>query len=115
MDHLQLTITVLSLVLIGLVLFSVRGEHIRVEYSVSWLGAGIALLLLSRSRSLLDWLARELGLGEPAVALILLMFGVFLVVFYRFSVIISQLKDANVALTQRLAIVEFQVNETRTQ
>ena len=44
MDHLQLTITVLSLVLIGLVLFSVRSAHIRVEYSVSWLSAGVALL-----------------------------------------------------------------------
>lgn len=113
MDHLQLTITVLSLVLIGLVLFSVRSAHIRVEYSVSWLGAAVALLLLSRSRSLLDWLARELGLGEPAVALILLVFGVFLVVFYRFTVIISHLKDANVALTQRLAIVEFRLNSSQ--
>ena len=112
MDHLQLTITVLSLVLIGLVLFSVRSAHIRVEYSVSWLSAGVALLLLSRSRTLLVWLSRELGLGEPAVALILLAFGVFLVVFYRFSVIISQLKDSNIALTQRLAILEFQLNSS---
>ncbi|HVT94564.1 MAG TPA: DUF2304 domain-containing protein [Bryobacteraceae bacterium] len=109
MNHLQLTITVLSLVLMGLVLFSVRRAHIRVEYSVSWLGAGLALLLVSRSRTFLEWLTRVLGLGEPAVALILVAFGVFLVVFYRFSVIISQLKDANIALTQRLAIVEFQL------
>jgi hypothetical protein len=32
--------------------------------------------------------------------------GVFLVVFYRFSILISQLKDSNIALTQKLAILE---------
>jgi hypothetical protein len=37
---------------------------------------------------------------------------VFLVVFYRFSVIMSDLKDANIALAQRLAIVEYQVENS---
>jgi hypothetical protein len=33
-------------------------------------------------------------------------------VFYRFSVILSDLKDANIAMAQRLAILEFhQTNE----
>jgi hypothetical protein len=39
----------------------------------------------------------------------MLVFAVFLVVFYRFSVVISDLKDANIAMTQRLAILEFQL------
>lgn len=115
MTNFQLTITILSLVLIGLVLYSVRRAHIRVEYSVSWLGAAVALLLLSRSRTLLEWMAAKFGLGEPAVALIFLVFGVFLVVFYRFSVIISELKDSNIALTQRLAILEFQQRAMRSE
>jgi len=113
MERLQTTMTVLSLLLMGLVLFSVRRAHIRVEYSVSWLGAALALLLVSRSRGLLEWMAAYLGLGQPAVALILLVSGVFLVVFYRFSVIISDLKDSNIALTQRMAILEYELNGGR--
>jgi hypothetical protein len=34
---------------------------------------------------------------------------VFLVVLYRFSLIMSRLKDANIALTQQLAILEFRL------
>ncbi len=113
MERLQLTMTVLSLVLMFLVLYSVRRAHIRVEYSVSWLGAALALLLVSRSRTLLEWLNGYLGLHEPAVALRIVECGVFLVVFSRFSVIISDLKDSNIALTQRLAILEYRMKAER--
>ena len=103
--------TVLSIGLIVLVLFSVRRAHIRVEYSVSWLGAAVILLLLSRSKALLTWVANVLGIGDAPVALIMIVFCVFLVVFYRFSVIISNLKDANIAMAQRLAILEYRLQQ----
>ena len=112
MERLLTAMTVMSIVLIALVLFSVRRAHIRVEYSVSWLGAAVVLLVLSRSRWLLAWIAQYLGLESYALALIILMFCVFMVVFYRFSVILSDLKDANIAMAQRLAIVEFQLHQS---
>ena len=94
-----------------LVLFSVRRSHIRVEYSVSWLAAAAVLLLvLSRSHVAAELDGAECwGLTYPPLALVLLVFVCFLVVFYRFSVIISDLKDANIAMAQRLAILEFQL------
>jgi hypothetical protein len=112
MERLLNVMTVLSVVLMVLVLFSVRRSHIRVEYSVSWLGAAVVLLILSRSRGLLSWIAQYLGLESYALALVILMFCVFMVVFYRFSVILSDLKDANIAMAQRLAILEYQLQQT---
>jgi hypothetical protein len=112
MDRLLNATTILSIFLMLLILFSVRRSHIRVEYSVSWLGAAVILLVLSRSHALLTWLAEYLGLAYPPLALIMLVLCVFVVVFYRFSIVISKLKDANIALTQRLAIVEFQLNNS---
>ena len=109
MERLLDVMTVLSLVLIVVILYSVRSSHIRVEYSVSWLAAAIILLVLSRSPAAFNWIAAELGLTYPPLALMILVFCVFLVVIYRFSVVISDLKDANIAITQRLAIVEFQL------
>ena len=111
MDRLLNIMTVLSIALIALVLFSVRRAHIRVEYSVSWLGAAVALLILSRSRALLAWIAAWLGIDDAPLALLIIVFCVFLVVFYRFSVIISNLKDANIAMAQRLAILESQLHQ----
>jgi hypothetical protein len=109
MDRLLLATTLFAVALIFMVLFSVRRLHIRVEYSVSWLAAAAVLLLLSRSTTLLNWLAGWLGLTYPPLALVLIVFAIFLVVFYRFSVMISDLKDANIAMAQRLAILEFKL------
>jgi hypothetical protein len=109
MERLLNAVTVLSIALMITVLFSVRRSHIRVEYSVSWLAAAAILLALSRSQSLLNWISDRLGLTDPPLALVLLVSCIFVVVIYRLSVVISDLKDANIAIAQRLAIVEFQL------
>jgi len=109
MDHLLNVITAFSLLLIGLVLASVRRAHIRVEYSVSWLVAALVLLVLSRWHTLQNWVAATVGLNDAPFAMLMAGGAVFLVVLYRFSLIISRLKDSNIALTQRLAILEFRL------
>ncbi len=100
-------ITGLSLALLVLVLISARRAHIRVEYSVSWLGAAVTLLVLSRFRWLLEKLAGLLGIADPPLALLLVVGCVFLLVLFRISIVVSHLKDANIALAQRVAILEF--------
>jgi len=103
-------IALVSLAVIALVLLSLRRAHIRVEYSMSWLGAAVALLVLSQWRSLLERVSAWLGLGDdPASVLVLLIVCVLFVVSYRFSIILSRLKDANIALAQKVAILEFQI------
>jgi hypothetical protein len=107
MDRLLNFTTGMSVLLIVLVLASVRRAHIRVEYSVSWLLASVAILLLSRSRALLEAAAAQLGIADPPMALMLLAGCVFVIIFYRFSIVISKLKDDNIALAQRVAILEY--------
>jgi hypothetical protein len=109
--------TGLSVLLIGLVLLSVRRAHIRVEYSVSWLVAALVLLILSRWRALLDGIAGAMGINDAPLALLLVTGALFLLVLYRLSMMISSLKDSNIALAQRLAILEYRLEaheETKT-
>ncbi len=110
MEHLLNLMAVFSAVLIVLVLVSLRRAHIRVEYSVSWLLAGVALFILSQSRWLLNGIASLLRTSDnPLLALLMVVFVTFLVVFFRYCVVLSQLKDANVAIMQRVAILEYQL------
>jgi hypothetical protein len=113
MDRLLNVLTVLSGLLLLFVLVSVRRAHIRVEYSVSWLLAAAALLILSRSRGMLEAAAHKLGLSDPPLTLLLVVGCVFLIMFYRFSVIISKLRDDNIALAQRMAILEYHLQTLR--
>ncbi len=109
MDRLLNVLAIFSVAMIVAVLASVRRAHIRVEYSVSWLLAGVALLVLSQSGAALVWIGRTLGEADPAAALLMAAGSIFLVVLFRFSLRISGLKDANIALTQRIAILEYRL------
>lgn len=113
MDRLLNVTTVLSIVLLIMVLASVRRAHIRVEYSVTWLLAAGAMLVLSRARPVLDLLRRVTGLPDTPLTLFLIAAGVFLMMFFRFSVIISHLRDDNIALAQRVAILEYHIQSFR--
>ncbi len=115
MDRPLLVLGGFSVVLLLLILTSVRREHIRVEYSVSWLIAATILMIVSFSRTLVIWLAEMMGIQYPPLVVIVFMFGVFLVVLYRFSLRISELKDNNIALAQRLAILEYQYKSSHEE
>ncbi len=107
MDRMLDVMAIFSLLLAGLVLVSVRREHIRVEYSVSWLVAAIALLILSRWQDLVRRIPAWIGVSDAALAMFIVSGGVFVLVLYRLSMIISRLKDSNIALIQKMAILEF--------
>jgi hypothetical protein len=104
---------VLSVVLLLLVLISLRRAHIRVEYSVSWLLAAVSMLLLSRARPVLDYVTRHFGIPDTPLTLFLAAGSIFLLMFFRFSMIISDLRDDNIALAQRVAILEYHIQSLR--
>lgn len=115
MDRLLDLTAGLSLVLGALVLASIRRAHIRVEYSISWLAGALALFAVSRSPALLERAAGWIGLADAPLALVLVAGCLLLVILFRFSVIISQLKDDNIALAQRVAILEFHLQSLQAQ
>ena len=106
MGHLLNATTGLSIIILVMVLVSVRRQHIRVEYSISWIAAAVAMLVLSRVRPFLNALRAAAGLPDSPLALFLLGASVFIIMFFRFSVIVSSLRDNNIALAQRVAILE---------
>ena len=109
MDRLLTVLAAFSVTLIVLVLIAVRRAHIRVEYSVSWLTAAVILLAVSLNRDFIHWLGAVMGVEYPPVAALMVMFGIFLVVIYRLSLRVSALKDASIALAQRVAILEYRL------
>src|SRR3984957_13474486 len=110
MDRLMNVTTVLSILMLIMVLVSVRRAHIRVEYSVSWLLTSLAMLLLSRSRPILEAITRWSGVPDTPLTLFLISGGIFLIMFFRFSVILSHLRGDSGGLAQRVAILEDHIH-----
>ena len=107
MDRLLNVVNLLSLASLLILLVSVRRQRIRVEYSVTWLVAAAALFVLTVSAAPTNWIGHLLGITGGPTVLVIMILAAFLVVFYRFTSIISQLKDNNVALAQRVAALEY--------
>ena len=113
MERLLTVAMILSAGMIAVILQGLRRSHIRVEYSVSWLAAALAVLVLSRWEHALTWVGQAIGISYPPAVLLSILIGVFLFVLYRISMIVSMLRDNNIALAQKVAILEFQLQGLR--
>jgi hypothetical protein len=91
-------------------LLALRKEHIRPEYSVSWLIVGIVLVALAASPGLLDKAARSIGIGPESCFLVAAGTLVAAIVF-EISRVVSRLRDDNTMMAQRIAILEYQIQE----
>lgn len=112
MDRFLDITSLLGIVLIFTVLYSLRRDHIRAEYSLTWLAAACVILFLSRWPLALDWFSGELGI-DPPMALITLLVVIFAIVLYRLSAVLSHLRDNNIALAQKVAILEYELDQIR--
>ena len=115
MERIRLTVAVLSLLLIAQIIRSVRREHIRVEYSMTWLGATLLLLLLSLSDTAMAQLGEWIGLTDRTLILIVLAGVLFVFTFFRYSLVVSSLKDHNIQLAQRVGMLEWEVERLQRQ
>ena len=98
-------------------LISLRREHIRTEYSVSWLAVGCVLSLFALLPGTVDEAARRLGF-DPRVFFVLVAGGLISALLFDISRVVSKLRDENVMLAQKLAILEYhferQIESRRT-
>ncbi|HEY4088577.1 MAG TPA: DUF2304 domain-containing protein [Bryobacteraceae bacterium] len=89
---------------------SLRREHIRTEYSISWLGVGVILTLLALFADAISQAAHKIGL-DPAICFAAVAAMLISGLVFEISHVVSRLRDENVILTQRLAILEHQVRK----
>ncbi len=110
MERIRIAVAILSVLLILLIVRSVRREHIRVEYSMAWLGTALLLLVLSLSDRAMEVLAHWLGIrGSTPLVLIALAGVLFVFTFFRYSIVVSSLKDHNIQLAQKVGMLEWEI------
>ena len=113
MERIRIAVGVLSLLLIAQVVRSVRREHIRVEYSMTWLGSALLLLILCFSDRAMSALAGWLGVPGPALVLIAVAGVLFVFIFFRYSIVVSSLKDHNIQLAQKVGMLEWEIEQLK--
>jgi len=111
--RLQVVAIMAAGVLLLVVLELVRRRRFLERYALTWLAAGILLLVLASWHGALDAVARLLGIAYPPNALFLVAFAFLLMLLLHFSLAVSRLTDQTKVLAQRLALLEERVNHDR--
>ncbi len=111
MDILKVLSIVASGSVLLLVVELIRRGRLKERYSLLWLFAGAVLLVLSSSRTLLEFISRLLGIFYAPSMLFLLAFFFLLMITLHFTVVISGLSEKNKRLAQEIALLRQEMQE----
>ena len=111
MDVLKILAIVGSGTVLLLVVELIRRGRLKERYSLLWLFAGGVLLVLSSSRTILEYISNLVGIYYPPSFLFLLAFLFLLLITLHFSVTISGLSEKNKRLAQELALLRQEMRE----
>jgi len=95
------------------IIFLVRKQRIKEEYSLLWLFFSIIFIFFSVWRDGLEFFAQLVGIAYPPAALfIILLLAIFLILI-EFSRIISQLTDRSINLAQEIALLKMEIENLK--
>jgi hypothetical protein len=105
---------VLSLLLVGAVLWLVRRRTLREEYTPIWMGVALGIAALSLVPSLLVWLTRAVGAWTPSSALFFFGELFLLAICLNYAVRLSGLTLQVKNLAQELAVLRGELEAARS-
>lgn len=115
MEQIQIIAILFSLLLIGYILWVIRKQRLKEEYSLLWLGISFVFLLFSAWRQGLERLGELLGIAYPPAALFMIMLvGIFMILI-QYSMIISKLSERSKVIAQEYALMRMELEMVKKQ
>ena len=110
---LQQTLEVIggAVVICAVIFELVRRQRLNERYAILWLLAGITVLVLSLGQDTLIRLSRDAGIAYAPSAVFAIAFLFVLAMLIQFSIAISRLSEQNIALAQRLALMQQRLEQ----
>ena len=110
-DRLTMLVFTLASAMLVLVLELVRQRRLAEQFSLVWLAAAIAIVLLTLSRGLLDQLAIIIGINYPPSALFVVGFMALMGMLLYYSIVVTKLTHENRKAAQRIGLLSWQVQQ----
>jgi len=101
-----------AIFLLAVIFELIRSRRLQERYALLWLATGGVILFFALWRGALGQFADLVGIAYPPSALFVVASFFILVVLLHYSTVISELSERNLALAQRLALLEQQLKET---
>jgi hypothetical protein len=105
-------VAAIAAVALLLVIFElIRSRRLQERYALLWLLTGVVMLVFALWRGGLARVSHLVGIQYPPSALFVLAALFILLVLLHYSTVISELAEKNLALAQRLALLENRLRE----
>jgi len=112
----EIVMLVVPVALLVYVLEQVRRRRLREDYSLLWLATlGVMFVLSLFRNTLLEEVARFMGIAYPPAAMFVIGFGLLLLVMLQFSIIITRLTEQNRQAAQQIALLNTRLSELEQQ
>ncbi|HPV06227.1 MAG TPA: DUF2304 domain-containing protein [Aggregatilineales bacterium] len=112
----EIVMLVVPVALLAYVVEQVRRRRLREDYSLLWLATlGVMFILSLFRNTLLEEVARIMGIAYPPAAMFVIGFGLLLLVMLQFSIIITRLTEQNRQAAQQIALLNTRLSELEQQ
>jgi hypothetical protein len=106
---------IIGFALAGTILYLVRRDHLHGSYALWWLAVAAATLVLGIFPPVVDQLGHLIGINYPPILPIIVGMGFILIRMLQMDVDRSRQERALRRLTQRIAILDQELTETRAE
>ena len=113
--RLSVVAAIAAVALIVVVLELIRSRRLQERYALLWLLTGAVMLVLAVWRDLLGLVADAIGIHYPPSALFFVGAVFVLIVLLHYSTVISSLSEQTKVLAQKLALLEAELEELRSE
>ena len=111
--RIQIIFGIIVLLALGVIINMIRQKKLELRYALSWLGVGVAILILDCFPQLITWLSRKVGIASPVNMLFFFGFCFSLMIIFVLTVAISRMSIRIKELTQELALFEKRIREEK--
>lgn len=111
--RIQIIVGIVVILALIIIINMIRQKKLELRYALSWLGVGIAILILDCFPQLITWLSRKVGIASPVNMLFFFGFCFSLIIIFGLTIAMSRMSIRIKELTQEIALFEKKVDEKK--
>ena len=110
-SQIQIVAISVSLLLFLFIMYLIRSQRLKEEYSLLWIFFSLVFIVFSFWRGGLDYISEFLGVAYPPAALFMILLMAIFLILIEFSIIISKLSDKNKSLAQEIGLLKHRLEK----
>ena len=103
-DILRALLLIGAVMMVAYIFHSIRRSKVQMKDTIIWLAVAVLLMVFGVFPSFVMWMAAVIGIESPANMVFLIFIAILLIRNFKLSVRVSLLEDKNITIASEIAI-----------